>query len=66
MMEQRELADRANVSPSTLKRIENTRGPVRAQYENVEALQAELERAGIEFLNGDQPGVRFAPGRAPS
>jgi len=65
MIEQQDLAKRANISLSTLKRIENTPGPVRASYENVEALQTALETAGVEFTNGDQPGVRLAPGVRP-
>jgi hypothetical protein len=38
------------------------RGPsASTSREQVVAVQATLEGAGIEFLNGDAPGVRFRP-----
>jgi len=64
-MKQQDLASAANVSHSTLKRIENMRGPVSANYETIAAIQTVLEQAGVEFTNGDQPGVRLAPGARP-
>jgi hypothetical protein len=35
-------------------------GPIRATYENVTAVVAALESAGVEFTNGDKPGVQLA------
>jgi hypothetical protein len=32
----------------------------------VEAIRRALEAAGVEFTNGDQPGVRLTAGRAAS
>jgi len=59
-MEQQELARRADVPVPTVKRIENAPGPVRGKYDTVAALRRALEEAGIEFIEGDRPGVRFA------
>jgi hypothetical protein len=60
-MEQSELADRAGISVPTVKRMEGSDGLVRGSYENVAAVVAALEAAGVEFTsNGDnQPGVRM-------
>ena len=52
----RELADAAGVSPTTITRLE--RGE--ALYpRTIAAIRAALEAAGIEFTNGDAPGVRL-------
>src|SRR5258705_13855966 len=51
----RELAAAAKVSIDTVARFE--RG-VELKQRTVEALQRALEAAGVEFTNGDQPGVR--------
>ena len=55
----RELARRAIVSVSTVNLIENAEGVPSVTSKQVEAVQAALEQAGIEFLNGDTPGVRL-------
>ena len=64
----RELDAAAN----TVTRIENGAD---AKQSTIDALQRALEAAGIEFTNGDQPGVRLTraaaarpaePGRAQS
>ena len=39
--------------------IENAEGVPSVTSKQVEAVQAALEQAGIEFLNGDTPGVRL-------
>jgi transcriptional regulator with XRE-family HTH domain len=53
----RELAAAAKVSADTVARFE--RGDeLRAR--TIDALQRTLETAGVEFTNGDQPGVRVA------
>ena len=50
-------ADRAKVALSTLKDFENrARKPI---PNNLAAIKAALEAAGIEFTNGDVPGVRL-------
>jgi transcriptional regulator with XRE-family HTH domain len=58
-IEQRELAERSGVSLETVKRIERTPGPISAYTGTVDKLRRALESAGIEFSNGDQPGVRL-------
>jgi transcriptional regulator with XRE-family HTH domain len=51
----RELAEKAGVTANTVTRIENGAD---AKQSTIDALQRALEAAGIEFTNGDQPGVR--------
>lgn len=60
-MDQQQLADRSGVSVPTIKRMEAGDGPIRGNYENVAAVVAVLEAAGIEFIpeNGGGPGVRL-------
>jgi hypothetical protein len=57
----RELARRAIVSVSTVQLIENAGGRPNASREALAAVQNTLEAAGIEFLDGDTPGVRLHP-----
>ena len=52
----RELAAAAKVSVDTVARFE--RGD-ELKERTVDALQRALETAGIEFTNGDHPGVRL-------
>jgi hypothetical protein len=58
-IEQRELAQTAGVSLETIKRIERSPGVVSAYASTVDNLRRALEAAGIEFTNGDRPGVRL-------
>jgi predicted transcriptional regulator len=58
-IEQADLAVRAGVSLETIKRIERKPGKVSAYATTLEAIQAALEAAGVEFTNGEQPGVRL-------
>jgi transcriptional regulator with XRE-family HTH domain len=64
----RELAAAAKVSVDTVARFE--RGD-ELKERTVDALRRTLETAGVEFTNGDQPGVRLtklsaAPSREPA
>src|SRR5271170_2525985 len=52
----RELAEKAGVTANTVTRIENGAD---AKQSTMDALQRALETAGIEFTNGEQPGVRL-------
>jgi transcriptional regulator with XRE-family HTH domain len=52
----RELAAKAGVTANTVTRIENGAD---AKQSTMERLRCALEAAGIEFTNGDQPGVRL-------
>ena len=60
-LDQQKLADKSGVSVPTIKRMEAGDGPVRGNYDNVAAVAAVLESAGIEFIpeNGGGPGVRL-------
>src|SRR5271154_7327288 len=55
--EQRQLADASSVSLPTVKRLEAKRGALSAHASTVSALVRALEAAGVEFTNGDRPGV---------
>ena len=57
----RELAATAKVSIDTVARFE--RGD-ELKERTVDALQRALEAAGIEFTNGEQPGVRLTKAAA--
>lgn len=52
----RDLASAAKVSPDTIARLE--RGET-LYPRTVDAIRAALEAAGVEFTNGEQPGVRL-------
>ena len=52
----RDLAKGADVSPDTIARLE--RGET-LRASTVDAIRRALELAGVEFTNGDQPGVRL-------
>jgi transcriptional regulator with XRE-family HTH domain len=54
----RELAEKSGVTANTVSRIENGAD---AKLSTMDALQAALEAAGIEFIpeNGGGPGVRL-------
>jgi transcriptional regulator with XRE-family HTH domain len=57
----RELAEKAGVTANTVTRIENGAD---AKQSTMDALQRALEAAGVEFTNGEQPGVRIAKATA--
>ena len=56
-----ELARRSVVSIATVHLIEGSDGLPSTSIKNLEAIQDALEAAGVEFLNGDAPGVRLRP-----
>jgi transcriptional regulator with XRE-family HTH domain len=57
----RELAVAAKVSIDTITRFE--RGD-QLKERTIEAIQRALEAAGVEFTNGEQPGVRLTEAAA--
>ena len=57
----RELAKKAGVAANTVTRIENGAD---AKQSTMDRLRSALEAAGVEFTNGDQPGVRLTKGAA--
>jgi predicted transcriptional regulator len=60
---QQELARKADISEGTVKRMESFKGPVGARFDTLVKLVAVLEKAGIEFLDEGEPGVRLRPRR---
>ena len=55
--EQRDLARASGVSLPTIKRLEVAPGLLAAHSSTVTALRRALESAGIEFTNGNGPGL---------
>lgn len=57
-----DLAEAAQVSVSTIRRIEDNDAPVRPRAQNLAALQQALEAAGVEFLwaTDGSPSIRLA------
>jgi hypothetical protein len=53
----RELGKRAGVHWNTVSAIE--RGKSVGRAESLKAIQKALEKAGVEFTNGNRPGVRL-------
>jgi DNA-binding XRE family transcriptional regulator len=59
-MSQGELAARAGVSVPTVKRAESdSKTTSKVADETRQSLRAVLEASGVEFTNGDMPGVRL-------
>ncbi|MBT3139686.1 transcriptional regulator [Ruegeria litorea] len=60
-MSQPELADAANISVPTLRRMEASPSEASGLANNVLAVQVALEAAGIEFIppNGGGAGIRL-------
>ena len=56
---QHRLAESSGVSLSTIRRMESSEGLIRGNAANVWKIQQALEDVGIEFTNGDAPGVRL-------
>ena len=52
-----ELARRARISRTTIVRFE--RGQVAPISATLQVLRQTFEKGGVEFTNGDQPGVRL-------
>lgn len=56
-MDQAVLAEAANVSRNVI--IDFEKGRRVPGRNNLDAIQRVLEKAGVEFTNGDAPGVRL-------
>jgi transcriptional regulator with XRE-family HTH domain len=56
---QEQLAVAAAVSIPTIKRLEAQDGPLGGRADTGGKIRLALESAGVEFTNGDQPGVRL-------
>lgn len=59
-MTQAQLAEAAGVAEGTIKRFEARKGALRPT--RLAAIRDALRRRGVEFYNGDAPGVRLRPG----
>ena len=57
-LDQETIAKAANISVGTLRRMEATDGPASGYPNNVAAVIAALEKAGVDFLDDGQ-GVRL-------
>ena len=62
-LSQTELAASSKISVPTLRRMESSDGPASGYANNADAVRRALEAAGVEFTNGDQPGVRLKRAR---
>jgi predicted transcriptional regulator len=58
------LAGKSGVSLPTIQRLEAGGGDLGGRPATGEKIIAALEKAGVEFINGDQPGVRLKPAKA--
>jgi transcriptional regulator with XRE-family HTH domain len=56
-LSQRELAIKAKISTPTLIRMEARFGEAVGLINNIAAVRTALEKAGVEFINGDEPGI---------
>ncbi len=56
-LSQDQLVNSSGVPKRTLVRLEKSEGE--PQRRTVDAIRAALEAAGVEFTNGDAPGVRL-------
>jgi transcriptional regulator with XRE-family HTH domain len=57
--EQIELATRSHIAIGTIRRMESFSGEVGSRTLTLSQVIAALEKAGIQFLNDDAPGVRL-------
>jgi hypothetical protein len=59
-IEQTTLAKAAGISVETVKRLEAQNGPLKTgRAVTIVAIEKALTAAGIEFTNGDEPGVKL-------
>jgi transcriptional regulator with XRE-family HTH domain len=63
---QMDLAEAAGVGLATIQRIEKGDGPASGNYTTVVKIQAALEKAGIEFTDGDGGGIGVRLKRPPT
>ena len=59
---QERLAEVSGVSLPTIRRLEAVNGALGGRADTGEKIVAALEAAGVEFSDGDQPGVRLRKG----
>ena len=59
-----DLADQAQIGVMTVRRAEQVDGVPSLIPNNLDAIQNALEEAGVEFIDGELPGVRPRKGKA--
>jgi transcriptional regulator with XRE-family HTH domain len=57
----KELGGRAKLAASTVQRAECVDGEPSITEAHAAAIRTALERAGVEFTKGDEPGVKLIP-----
>jgi predicted transcriptional regulator len=57
--EQYELAVKAGVAISTIRRLEGLEGQIGARFDTVEKIRKAFEQGGVELLGYPRPGVRM-------
>ena len=57
--EQIELAKHSRVAIGTIRRMESFSGQIGSRTSTLSQVQQALEKAGIQFLNDESPGVRI-------
>jgi transcriptional regulator with XRE-family HTH domain len=57
--EQTDLAVKAGLAISTVRRLEGLDGAISAHFETVRKIRTAFERAGVVFLGNPNPGVRI-------
>jgi transcriptional regulator with XRE-family HTH domain len=62
---QEELAAASGVSIPTIKRLEAQNGDLGGREDTGARILEAIEHAGVEFTNGDQPGVQLRVGYEP-
>jgi transcriptional regulator with XRE-family HTH domain len=55
----RELAEKAGISLPTVQRLEAASAVPSTSVQTLLSVKAALEEAGVEFTDGDTPGVRL-------
>jgi hypothetical protein len=58
-----DLADRSKLGVATIRRAEALDGIIEMTPANAQLVTRTLEAAGVEFTNGDAPGVRLSSKR---
>jgi hypothetical protein len=56
-----DLANASKVGVATIRRAEVVEGEIPVTLANEAALRQALQSAGVEFTNGERPGVRLSP-----
>jgi hypothetical protein len=56
-----DLANASKVGVATIRRAEVVEGEITVTLANEAALRQALQSAGVEFTNGERPGVRLSP-----